>query len=100
VLEIKPFTTLLVLSNIVAEAFTYLFGLFIGVIGTTMAHVKGIDNLTSEKADSIMRHLKKGSVGFLVLTLGYFGANSVYGVIWGAGYVALVMWSINKAKKS
>jgi len=48
-LELKPFLTLLVFSNILLEALTYLFGLFTGLIGVAITHVKGIENLTSQK---------------------------------------------------
>jgi hypothetical protein len=97
--DLKPFLTLLVFSNIAAEAFTYVFGLFTGLIGTAMAHAKGIQNLMSEKADSIMRQLKKGTVGFAALTLGYFGPKSIYGIIFAVGYIGAVLWFISTAKK-
>jgi hypothetical protein len=99
-LELKPLLTFLVVTNIIAEAFMYVFGLFTGLIGTVTAHVKGIETLTSEKADSIMRQLKKGTVGFAVLTLGYFGVNSIYGIIFAVGYVGIILWFISKSKKS
>lgn len=98
--QLKPIMTLLVVSNIVVEAFRYVFGAFTGVVLTATAHAKGIENLTSKKADSIMRQLKKGTVGIAVLALGYFGPYSVYGLIFAVAYVWAVLWFISKAKKA
>jgi len=98
--QLKPAMTLLVISNIVVEAFRYVFGAFTGVVLTVIAHAKGIENLTPGKADSIIRQLKKGTVGIAVLALGYFGTYSVYGLIFAVAYVWAVLWFITKAKKS
>jgi hypothetical protein len=99
-LELKPFVTLLVFSNIVTEAFTYVFGLFTGLIGTAFAHARGIDNLTPNTADSIMRQLKKGTVGITVLALGYFGLYSIYGLIFAIVWAWAILWYFAKTKKS
>jgi hypothetical protein len=71
-LPIKPLVPLLVMSNIVAEAFTYVFGFLTGNAGAIIAHAKGIKNLSPDNADSIMRRLKKGTVGLILIVLGYF----------------------------
>jgi len=100
-LPLKPLLTVLVISNNVAEAFTYIFGVFTGLAGVVRARAKGIDNLTSKEADSIIRQLKKGTVGLTVLMLGYFGVNSIYCYVLCACYVGLVLRSvIGTAKKS
>src|SRR6202158_6066372 len=72
-LPLKSFPTVLVFSNIVVEAFTYLVGFFTGLINTVIAYARGIDNLAPDKADSIMRQLKKGTVGLIAVALGYVG---------------------------
>ena len=100
-LPLKPLLTVLVISNIVTEVFTYVFGVFTGLAGVVRARAKGIDNITSKEADSIMRQLKKGTVGLTVLMLGYFGVNSIYGYVLFACYVGLVLRSvIGTAKES
>jgi len=97
---LKPVMTLLVVSNIVVEAFRYVFGVFTGTVLTAIAHAKGIENLTSKKADSIMRQLKKGTVGIAMLAVGYFRPYSVYGLIFAVAYVLAVLWFITKARPS
>jgi hypothetical protein len=99
-LQLKPFVPLLVLSNIVAEAFRYVFGLFTGLIGTAIAYAKGIDNLTPNTADSIMRQATKGTLGITVLALGYFGLYSIYGLIFAIAWALAILWHFSKAKKS
>ena len=98
--ELKSLVTLLVVTNIVAKAFRYVFGLFTGLIGTAIAHAKGIDNLTPNNADSIMRQLKEGTVGIAVLALGYFGLHSIYGLILVIAWALAIIWYFSKARKS
>ena len=100
-LELKPFVTLLVLSNIVTEAFRYVFGLFTGLIATAIAaaaRLKGIDNLTPKTADSLMSQATKGTMGIVVSALGYFGLYSIYGLIFA--WALAMLWYFSKAKKS
>ena len=84
---LKPFPSLLRVTNIVAEAFTYVFGVFTGIIGTVDAHRKGIDNLSPDTADSIARQLTNGTIGTVAIAL---GCISSYSGVWG-GCVALVL---------
>lgn len=66
-------------TNIVAETLQYSLGTVTG--GTRLANAlrKGVENLSPEKADLIMRELKKGSVGAAVLVLGYLNADKLGG---------------------
>jgi len=59
-------------TNIVAETFTYAFGLGSGSLRLANALRKGFDTLQPQEADLIMRELKKGSLGFAALLYGYF----------------------------
>jgi hypothetical protein len=97
---LKPFPTVLVISNVVGEAFTYLFGFFTGLIGTAKAYARGIDNLEPEKADSIMRQLKKGAVGLAALALGYVSVYSVWGLLAAILYAGLIVWLLLAQRKS
>jgi hypothetical protein len=97
---LKPFPTVLVISNVVGEAFTYLFGFFTGLIGGAKAYAQGIDNLAPAKADSIMRQLKKGTVGLAALALGYVGVYSVWGLLAAILYAGLIVWSLLAQGKS
>ena len=97
--ELKPFMTLLVLSNIINMAFTYIFGLFTGLIGVIKTHVKGINNLLPKTADSIMRQLKKGTVGILVMILGYLGIYSIYGLLFAVFWFSSILWSLISTTK-
>ena len=48
----------------------------------------------------LVNQLINGTVGFLVLLLGYFGMNSVYGYICcGIGVVLILLVSLSNAKK-
>jgi hypothetical protein len=76
-LPLEPNVTLLVMSNIVVEAFTCIFGLFTGSMGAAAAYARGINDLAPDDADSIMRRLTRGTVGFLAAVLGYFVAYGV-----------------------
>ena len=91
--SVKSGHTLLVTSNIVREAFTYVCGLFTGLTRTAIAHARGLDNLTPEQADSIARTLTSGTMGFAMLLLGYFGVNSVYGYVFATAIVAIPLWA-------
>lgn len=80
-------------TNIVGEAFSYAGG---GVKAAVMARKqiagglkmmlglkKGIDKLTPDQADMIMRNLKKQTIGAAFFALGYFGSASVGGYYTG-----------------
>jgi hypothetical protein len=60
-----------VISNIVLESFNWVFGLPVGAVRLAWAHARGIKNLESKTADSIMRQLKSGTVGMVYLAVGY-----------------------------
>lgn len=66
-------------TNIVAETIEYATGLATGSVKLANAFRNGIDDLTPEQADIIMRELKKGSLGAAVLLLGYFNPKKVGG---------------------
>lgn len=66
-------------TNIVAETFTHVFGSVTGLYQVGKAYAKGIESLPTEQADSIMRQLKKGSLGAAMLTLGYLNPSNVGG---------------------
>ena len=57
-------------TNIVAEVFEYQFGAFAGASKVIKAMKNGLDKLSPEEADVIMRQLKKGSVGLLAMAIG------------------------------
>ncbi len=66
-------------TNIVAETFQYIGGSASGGIRLLRALSRGAEKLRPEEKDLIMRELKKGSLGFAVLLLGYFNADVVGG---------------------
>lgn len=67
-------------TNIVGEIGTNIAGLQIA--GAKILHTvftKGLDNLSSDEADFIMRNLKKGTLGTGALLLGYFNPHTFGG---------------------
>jgi hypothetical protein len=66
-------------TNIAAETMQYALGTVTGGARLAHAYATGIEHLQPEQADSIMRSLKKGSLGAATLALGYFGAGSIGG---------------------
>lgn len=66
-------------TNIVAETAQYALGSVYGSAKLAQAYARGIENLTPTEADSIMRSLKKGSVGAAGIALGYFAADQIGG---------------------
>jgi len=98
--SLKRFPTVLVISNLFLEALTYLFGLFTGLVSTAKAYAQGIDNLAPDKADSIMRQLKKGPVGLIAVALGYIGIYSVWGLLAGVLYIGVIIWLSLAQRKS
>jgi len=57
-------------TNIVAEVFEYQFGAFTGASKVIKAMKNGLEKLSPEEADVIMRQLKKGSVGLAAMAIG------------------------------
>jgi hypothetical protein len=66
-------------TNIVGETVQYATGLATGSVRLANAFRNGIDSLSPEQADLIMRELKKGSIGAAVLLMGYFNPKVVGG---------------------
>lgn len=66
-------------TNIVAETMQYAGGLVSAHARIAAALRKGVDTLTPEQADLIMRELKKGSIGGAALLLGYLNADKIGG---------------------
>lgn len=65
-------------SNIVAEVGEYAFGTVLGSVKAARAWKLGVDSLKPAEAETIMRQLKKGSIGGAALLMGYF-APQVFG---------------------
>lgn len=66
-------------TNIVGEVATGVHGVATGGVRAATAYIKGIDSLPPEKADAIMRQLKKGLVGNALLLTGYFAYQGIGG---------------------
>jgi hypothetical protein len=93
-------------TNIVAEAFQYATGSVTGSVRLAHAIAKGVDKLSPEQADHIMRSLKKGSIGAAVLLLGFYNSENVGGYYQPGqkrkkdevGYGALQIYGVNIPK--
>jgi len=74
-------------SNIVGEAVTYSTGAVTGSIKVldTVLREGGLNKLTYNEADNIMRSLKKGSVGLAMMAIGYY-AGQQGGFIQSSGF--------------
>lgn len=60
-------------TNIAAEIGTNVYGLPIGIAKIIHgAFTKGLENLSGDEKDIILRNIKKGSLGAAALSLGYF----------------------------
>ena len=66
-------------TNIVAETLQHAFGLVTGNARLANALRKGVETLKPEEADLIMRELKKGSLGGVLLLVGYFSPSVIGG---------------------
>jgi hypothetical protein len=66
-------------SNIVLEGAKYSFGSISGVARLGRALTKGMDNLTPEEADTILEHLKKGSIGGAAMLIGFYNPKAFGG---------------------
>jgi hypothetical protein len=58
-------------TNIIAESFEHIFGSVTGSVEAAKAYRKGIEKLSRDDAESIMRQLKNGAHGFAAMTLGW-----------------------------
>jgi hypothetical protein len=65
--------------NIARRVGNYATGLPRGLINTREAYKKGIENLSNEQAEIIMKQLKQGSMGAALITMGLFGVGGSYG---------------------
>lgn len=70
-------------TNIVGETVSYVGGLPIGAFKLADAYRKGIEKVTPEEADKIMRMFKKGSIGAGFLLLGYYNPQAIGGYYTG-----------------
>lgn len=58
-------------TNIIAEAFEHVFGSVTGSVQAAKAYRNGIEKLSRQDAEAIMRQLKNGTLGFAAMTLGW-----------------------------
>ncbi len=68
--------------NIARRIGSSIIGLPRGLYLTHEAYKKGIDNLTPEQADYVMRQLKNGSVGAAYFAIGMFSSKAIMGGVW------------------
>jgi hypothetical protein len=66
-------------TNFVGEVTSYSGGYLKVIPLVTKAIFKGIDSLSPEQADYVMRNIKKGSLGAAFIAIGYFNASSIGG---------------------
>ncbi len=69
--------------NIAARTFEYTLGTVIGSARVAAAAAKGFDKLTPDQADSIMRNLKRGSLGAALVAYGYYNPQQFGGYYTG-----------------
>lgn len=60
--------------NFAGEVLNILTGSVVGPARAAFAHMKGLDNLTPEQADNIVRAMKKGFTGLPFLLMGFYAA--------------------------
>lgn len=68
--------------NIARRIGSSVVGLPHGLYLAKDAYKKGIDNLSEEQADYVMRQLKNGSVGAAYLAVGLFSSQAIMGGLW------------------
>jgi hypothetical protein len=68
--------------NIARRIGSSVVGLPHGLYLAADAYKKGIDNLSEEQADYVMRQLKNGSVGAAYLAVGLFSSQAIMGGVW------------------
>jgi hypothetical protein len=61
--------------NIVAQTFEHVFGTVTGSVRAARAYARGIEKLTPDEANLIMRQLKNGSLGGALALLGFFNPD-------------------------
>lgn len=66
-------------TNYVGEVTSYTGGYAKALPLIGKALFKGVDSLTPEQSDYVMRNLKKGSLGAAMIALGYFNAGAIGG---------------------
>lgn len=66
-------------TNIVAEIGEHMTGLLTGTAKSIFAHYNGLEGLSGEEADMILRLQTKGLIGTSLLLLGFFKAGQVGG---------------------
>lgn len=67
-------------SNIVAETGKHIYGVPVALYKLAVARFKGgIESLTEDQKDIILRNLKKGSLGVAAMALGYYNAQNFGG---------------------
>ena len=67
-------------TNIAKQTFEYAFGTISGSIDLYKAYKKGLENVSPHEADVIMRQLKNGTVGGLMLAIGVFCEEQIGGI--------------------
>jgi hypothetical protein len=65
--------------NVIKRTFEYSFGVPTGAVRLAWAMVKGLDKLTPEGADIILRNLSRGKVGLAAMAYGYFNPTQFGG---------------------
>ncbi len=67
-------------TNLAFEVATHIVGVPMGAAEATHAALtKGLENLKPAEAETIMRHMKKGSLGLVAMALGYFAYKTFGG---------------------
>jgi hypothetical protein len=66
-------------TNVIAETSQVLTGALTGPVKAAFAYAKGIENLSPAEADSILRLMKKGSIGLALTALGVYKAKDIGG---------------------
>jgi hypothetical protein len=72
-------------TNIVAEVWEHMVGLPSGALEARRAFREGIDKLTPQEADTIMRQLKNGSVGLAIMTTVFLTGGAGIGIFYQRG---------------
>jgi len=67
-------------TNIVKQVFEYQFGTALGSVKLLKAVNKGLENISPQEADVIMRQFKNGSVGGLMFALGAICSEYIGGI--------------------
>jgi hypothetical protein len=65
--------------NLIKRTFEYSFGVGTGTVRLAGALIKGLDKLSPDQADLIMRNLSRGQVGLAFMAYGYFNPTQFGG---------------------